>query len=1846
MLTDLKFRTQLLMSYAVILSFMLGIAIVVFFSIKSLEDDLDWVNHTHDVLAKAAEIETIAIDMETGMRGYLLAGKSEFLTPYERGDEVFHEQVKSLIIDVEDNPEQVRLLEEIMATIDEWHVEVTKPVIALRAEIGDSKSMNDMADVIKQARGKQYFDKFRAHIKIFIEREKESVKKSHDRLKSSTNTQDLKRLEEVEVHSYRAITMAQGVLAAAVDMETGMRGFLLSGQEHFLDPYKEGSVRFHQLQEELSVFVADNTLQVSTLAGSQTIIDSWISEVVKSQIELRREIGDAKTMDDMADLVGEAKGKVYFDKFRDKIEKFRDTELILLALRKESLADTESLVTQTTIFGTLLAIFVGLGIAFRLTTRIVSQLGGEPAYIAEIARKVSNGDLNVELKGDENAQGIFAEMKQMMVTLKDKANLAQKIAAGELDQVTKLASDKDVLGLALKEMLRNLNSVANQADALASGDFTKEVVIKSDKDRLGTALHEMKSQINERNASLSMSLNLNQGIVNTAVDGIISIKDEGTILSVNSATERMFKYSAKALIGNNIKMLMPEPFHSEHDSYLSQYKKTGIKSVIGKGREVVALCSDGSTFPIFLSVGEVKQGEGVMYTGFIRDISVQKKFEMEILKSESLNKGLVNTSLDAIVSISPEGVILSCNQATEILFRYTSEQMIGHKVNMLMPSPYTEEHDSYLKNYLSSGVKKVIGMGRELVGLRSDGSQFPIFLSVGEVVLETGKVFTGFIRDISEQKKFEQEMVKSETLNRGMVNTCLDAILSISSKGEIIACNSAAEALFQYRSDELMGNKINTLMPSPFTEEHDSYLNNYLTTGVKKIIGQGREVIGLKKDGSTFPMYLTVGEVKQGDETVFTGFVRDITKEKQYEQDLRQTNDDLLKQNELKNQVSIINELTQGASELVVMADNIISALAEMMQAGHGVLYICGEESDDLSLSGSYAFKKRKAILSIIPLGEGLVGQCAKEKKTILLTQVPGDYIQINSGLGESTPMNVLVVPVLFEEELMGVIELATFQTFSDEQVEVIELICSNLGIVINNLRSQQRTQTLLLETQRQAEELQAQQEELKSSNESLMEQTQLLKTSEEELRQQSEELKVSNEELEEKQVFLKRQKDEIEAAKVDLTVKANELALASKYKSEFLANMSHELRTPLNSLLLLAKGLADNKSKHLDETEVEDAKVIFDGGNNLLCLINDIMDLSKVEAGKLTIHIEEVNLSVLSRNLKQVFDPIAKSRGLKFIINLDEKLPQTITSDGQRVEQVLRNLLSNAFKFTENGTVSLNIGYVRSDTLFSHSSLDVNKALSLAVVDTGIGIPSDKLQAIFEAFQQQDGSTSRKYGGTGLGLTIARELTRLLGGEIQLESSPNQGSTFTLYLPSKFDSDGVEPESLGHNEAILSEIKYSTVVDELDSPSKRSGISSGDIAKHDPVMQIHPEFISDDRKNLQEGDRSLLIVDDDKVFAKILRDHARENGYKCLVAGDGRTGIYLAQEYQPDGIILDIMLPDIDGHKVLEQLKFSLKTRHIPVEIISAHSDDKNSALVQGAIGLQTKPVSQEQLLTVFDEIRNFSASELRHVLVVEDDIANQTSIIRLLENSDIDIKCVDNGSQGVDEIMSGKYDCVILDLGLPDFSGFEVLKRIDASELTRVPPVIIYTGKEITDEEQDELNKYSSTIVIKGVGSAERLLDDISLFLHDIESRFCVSSQKTIHLLHDEDSMLKGRKVLLADDDMRNTYALSKKLIEIGFDVEMAHNGKEAVELLEQDKNFELVLMDTMMPEMDGYEATQKIRALSHYKHIPIIALTAKAMPEDREKSLQAGASEYLTKPIDFDKLLSIMRIWLFRN
>jgi len=947
---------------------------------------------------------------------------------------------------------------------------------------------------------------------------------------------------------------------------------------------------------------------------------------------------------------------------------------------------------------------------------------------------------------------------------------------------------------------------------------------------------------------------------------------------------------------------------------------------------------------------------------------------------------------------------------------------------------------------------------------------------------------------------------------------------------------------------------------------------------------------------------------------------------------LQQSNQDLKQQSLLKSQISSITELTQGATELQLLADNIISKLAEMINAGHGVFYVSSFDDPEggLELIGSYAFEQRKTVQEKIVIGEGLVGQCAKEKKSILLTEAPADYIHINSGLGRKEPLNILVIPMLFNSELIGVIELASFEIFTILNKTMLEQVANNTAIVINSIVSQQKTKQLLAETQSQSEELQEQQEELRSSNDDLLEQTKLLKKSEEELKQQSEELIVSNEELTNKQVMLKQQKETVEASQRDLTIKAKELALASKYKSEFLANMSHELRTPLNSLLLLAKSLKENKRGHLDQSEVEDAGIIHRGGMNLLTLINDILDLSKVEAGKLTIHIEKLSLNTLVCNLKNMFSPVAKNKKLKFNLELADDIPDTIHTDGQRLEQILRNLLSNAFKFTEIGTVTFFVTKPSNITEFKQAGLREGNALAFVITDTGIGIPKGKLKDIFEAFQQQDGSTSRKYGGTGLGLTIARELAQLLGGEIQLTSDEEKGSCFTLFLPLNSD------ENVDCSSSKVNALPES-IVEPVETPLA--------IMPEYKNEEDLPNFIKDDRQNIQKGDKSLLIIDDDYNFAKILRDYANKEGFKCLVAGDGRSGIYLAQHFKPHGIVLDMRLPDIDGHHVLEQLKFSSKTSHIPVEIISAHNENKSKVIQQGAIGLLTKPVNEIQIKQMLLNILNVKSEKGNNILIIEDDQDNLNTAQKLLNNSGINMKCTATGETGCQEVASGDYDCIILDLSLPDMTGFEVLKRVSEIEHITLPPVIIYTDKIISNDEEAQLLKYSVSIVIKGIGGAERLIDDISLFLHNIDSELQQDEQHIVQRLHDENAMLKDRRILLVDDDMRNNYALSKKLLDLGFDVEMANNGKEALDLLQHEDQFELILMDTMMPVMDGFLATKKIRQMKPYQQVPIIALTAKTMPEDKERCLQAGASEYLSKPINFEKLISIMRIWLFK-
>ena len=754
--------------------------------------------------------------------------------------------------------------------------------------------------------------------------------------------------------------------------------------------------------------------------------------------------------------------------------------------------------------------------------------------------------------------------------------------------------------------------------------------------------------------------------------------------------------------------------------------------------------------------------------------------------------------------------------------------------------------------------------------------------------------------------------------------------------------------------------------------------------------------------------------------------------------------------------------------------------------------------------------------------------------------------------------------------------------------------------------------------------------------SEELEQQSEELRVSNEELEQQSEELRASNEELEEKSEALEqrtreveKRRAELELAKINLENQARELEQASRYKSEFLANMSHELRTPLNSLLILAKMLADNEEGNLSSEQVESARIIYSGGQDLLFLINEILDLSKVEAGMMELHYEVVTTEGLAGNIQQQFTRSAENKGLFFNIEIDPDFPQSFTTDPQRLEQILRNFLSNAFKFTSKGGITLRIHRPNESTSLRASHLTPANTIAFAVQDTGLGIPGEKQAAIFEAFQQADGSTSRQYGGTGLGLSISRALAELLKGEITLESREGEGSCFTLYLPLERRQPSLEDRKPPVQKTA-----------EKPKPQRRAIAPQED---QRPSRKAAP-FLADDRTSIKEGERSVLIIEDDPQFARILMTQAQKKGFKCIAAGDGASGLTLAGQYRPSAIILDLGLPDIDGAAVLDGLKYDLDTRHIPVHVMSAR--DKSAEIMhKGAIGYLTKPLEAAHIDAAFARIEDLLDDHLRTVLIVEDDENSRKAIEALIGGEQVAITGAASGAEAARCIRETPYDCVILDLGLPDMSGFELLHKLDEDPAVLMPPIIVYTGRELTAEEVRELNQYTTKIVVKGVSSPERLLDETSLFLHTVASALPKEHEDMLRMLHDPEQILKDRAILLVDDDLRNSFALSKILKKAGLQVVLAENGAVALERLDEESAIELVLMDIMMPVMDGYETMRRIRKDQRFTQLPIVALTAKAMVEDRAKCIEAGANDYLAKPIDTDKLLSLMRVLLYR-
>ena len=942
---------------------------------------------------------------------------------------------------------------------------------------------------------------------------------------------------------------------------------------------------------------------------------------------------------------------------------------------------------------------------------------------------------------------------------------------------------------------------------------------------------------------------------------------------------------------------------------------------------------------------------------------------------------------------------------------------------------------------------------------------------------------------------------------------------------------------------------------------------------------------------------------------------------------LKETTQKNAQQDWLKTNLARFTRLLQGQRDLQAVTKLILSELAPLVSAHHGVFYMMDSQDMEarLRMIASYGYRSSRKLPTSFAPGEGLVGQCAIEKSRIWLTDVPRDYIVVSSGLGSAPPTNIVVLPILFEQQVKAVIEIASLDRFTETHLSFLDQLMESIGVVLNTIEANSRTESLLTQSQSLAQELQ-------QTNQELAEKARLLS---------------------EQNIEVERKNREVEQAKLALEEKATQLALSSKYKSEFLANMSHELRTPLNSLLILAQQLSDNPEGNLTLKQVEFAKTIHGSGSDLLTLINDILDLSKIESGTVTLDVSEYRFSNLRNYVDRTFRHMAEAKHLGFQVDLADNLPTALMTDTTRLQQVLKNLLSNAFKFTSHGHVALTISLVTSGWTADHPHLlHADAVLAFSVRDTGVGIPSDKLQLIFEAFQQADGSTARKYGGTGLGLSISRELARLLGGEIRVESTVNVGSTFTLYLP--YNRAGFinyeqtrqpQPARLAPPQTVTSVLAAPAVrVDAGSEAEPDPGLATADAtdAAGDDAGLAEYTSIRDDRGLIVPGDPSVLIVEDDERFAKTLLDFAREKNFKGIVTQRGDSALSLARDYLPSAILLDIDLPDIDGLTVLDRLKRDPSTRHIPVHVISALRE-RERALRAGAISYINKPVDRDMLQEEFKRIQKFLMGGKRSLLVVEDDPAQRDAIVGLIGASDVHIVTAEDGKSALQALASDQFDCMVLDLTLPDVSGFDLLDQVGKQPALRDLPIVIYTAQELTRKEVTKLKRYAKTIVVKDARSPERLLDETALFLHRSQASLPEVQRKMLEEIHALDGGLAGRKVLIVDDDLRNIFALSSLLERQQMQVLFAENGRDGIEVLEKDPGIEIVLMDIMMPEMDGYDTMRAIRRIPKFKSLPIITLTAKAMKGDRDKCIAAGASDYITKPVDVAQLLSMMRVWL---
>ena len=925
----------------------------------------------------------------------------------------------------------------------------------------------------------------------------------------------------------------------------------------------------------------------------------------------------------------------------------------------------------------------------------------------------------------------------------------------------------------------------------------------------------------------------------------------------------------------------------------------------------------------------------------------------------------------------------------------------------------------------------------------------------------------------------------------------------------------------------------------------------------------------------------------------------------------------------LKTNLAKFSRMLQGQKELLTVGRLILSELAPVVSAQQGVFYIMdGSRADEplLKLLASYAYKDRKNIDNRFKLGEGIVGQCALEKEKILLTNVPNDYIQITSGLGEAKPLNVIVLPIIFEGQVKAVMELASFDRFNPTHEQFLDQLTESIGIVLNTIEANMRTENLLKQSQSLARELQSQQEELQQTNAELEEKAKLLA---------------------DQNVEVERKNKEVEQARQALEEKAKQLALTSKYKSEFLANMSHELRTPLNSLLILSDQLSKNPEGNLTGRQVEFSKTIHSSGNDLLTLINDILDLSKIESGTVIVDVGEIPFRDLADYVERTFRHVAESKQVDFAVEVDPNVPRSMQTDAKRLQQILKNLLSNAFKFTESGRVALEVKPVTEGWSLENETLNrARTVIAMSVSDTGIGISPEKQHIIFEAFQQADGSTSRKYGGTGLGLAISREIAVMLGGEIRLTSTPGQGSTFTLFLPQTYSAKPAFARRQATQPATLQPAERSTpMLVAPEAPSSRI-----------PAEPAPATDFDDDSNSILPGDRVLLIVENDTHFARYLVEVAREHGYKAVVSTRGAAALKAARELKPATITLDINLPDIDGWRVLDRLKDDPATRHIPVQLVTTE-EDRERGLRMGAMGVLNKPLrTREALDEAFGRMRKFGERQERRALLIDGDAEERSRLEGLVAAGDVQVTSVGTAAEAMAafraEIERGAlFDLIVTTLELPDKNGFELIDELAEQPSLKDTPIIFYSAKDLSKKEEVHLKRLGQTMALKDVRSPERLIDEAALFLHRPVESLPPAVRIVIERLHDTNAQLAGKSVLIVDDDIRNIFAMTSLLEPYKMKIVSAENGREAIELLQNTPDLDVVLMDIMMPDMDGYDTMRAIRKLAKFRALPIIALTAKAMKGDREKCIEAGASDYISKPVDTEQLLALLRVWLHR-